>query len=116
MAVLYPVNPALRVGVPSSRQTPLLTNVTEGMATTFSLSQGSLPPGMILNSDGSYSGTPTAGTFDFTLKASNDARQATDAIHVSVVPADYKQAPFRRSGRGEIPPRSQRLCLLRRRQ
>ncbi|MBK9991061.1 MAG: putative Ig domain-containing protein [Verrucomicrobia bacterium] len=93
LAVLYPVNPALRVGVPSSRQTPLLTNVTEGMATTFSLSQGSLPPGMILNSDGSYSGTPTqAGTFDFTLQASNDARQATDAIHVSVVPADYKQA------------------------
>ncbi|MBK9990353.1 MAG: putative Ig domain-containing protein [Verrucomicrobia bacterium] len=91
LSVAYPVNPALRIGIPSSLQTPVLTNVTESLPTTFSITQGSLPPGLTLNADGTYSGTPTqAGAFDFTISANNDVRLATDAIHVSVVPADYE--------------------------
>ena len=91
-SIAYPVCPRLRVGTTSSRQTPLLANATDGVATTISLIQGTLPPGMTLNADGSYSGTPTqAGSYDFTFQASNDSRLAFDAVHVCVVPADYEQ-------------------------
>ncbi|MBK9989409.1 MAG: putative Ig domain-containing protein [Verrucomicrobia bacterium] len=61
------------------------------MRITFTLQQGSLPPGMTLNNDGSYSGTPTQeGTYDFSIQITNDGRQATDTIHVSVVPVNYE--------------------------
>jgi hypothetical protein len=91
-AVAYPSCPQLRVGAASSRQTPIVANATDGSATTFSLSQGALPPGMMLNADGSYSGTPTqGGVFDFTFQAANAGRVAFDAVHVCVVPADYEQ-------------------------
>ena len=92
LSVAYPVNPALRVGMVSSVQSPLVKNSTENLPTTFTLLQGALPPGMALRADGSYVGTPTQeGAYDFTIQVSNDARQATDAVHVSVVPSNYHQ-------------------------
>ena len=45
---------------------------------TWSLDSGALPPGLTLGSDGSISGAPTAaGTFTFTVKASDSQNQYT---------------------------------------
>jgi hypothetical protein len=39
---------------------------------TYSVTSGSLPSGITLNSDGTVTGTPTAkGAYSFTIKASN---------------------------------------------
>ncbi|HYF00546.1 MAG TPA: putative Ig domain-containing protein [Planctomycetota bacterium] len=59
---------------------------------TWSISAGSLPPGMALHpSTGAYSGTPTtAGTYTFTVQAANaagvDRRAYSHTIQAAVVP------------------------------
>ena len=56
-------------------------------AVTWSLDSGSLPTGLTLDSDGSITGTPTAaGTFNFTVKASNGiGADATKTLSITVV-------------------------------
>ncbi|WP_432890039.1 ExeM/NucH family extracellular endonuclease [Kribbella sp. CA-245084] len=55
---------------------------------TVSLAAGSLPPGLNLASNGQLSGTPTqAGTFVFTVRASNAAGSADLVATITVAPA-----------------------------
>lgn len=63
----------------------------EGCATpvTFTLQSGSLPPGLSLSTltgaEGEISGTPTtAGTYSFTLRASNAYGHADQAFSITV--------------------------------
>ena len=52
---------------------------------TWSLSSGSLPPGLTLGSVGKISGTPTtAGTFNFTVKAVSGSNSDTKNLSITV--------------------------------
>jgi hypothetical protein len=59
-----------------------------GTSPTYSVSVGSLPPGLTLNtSTGTVTGTPTAqGSYSFTLRASNTAGEVTQAFTLVVKP------------------------------
>lgn len=51
----------------------------------YRLSQGDLPDGLILHSDGVLSGTPSrSGDFDFSIEVSSDGKTAQQAYSVSV--------------------------------
>ncbi|MDR3001991.1 MAG: Ig domain-containing protein [Fibromonadaceae bacterium] len=53
---------------------------------TWNLTAGTLPPGLMLNLDGSISGTPTtAGTFTFTVKVTNMTGSATRELSITVL-------------------------------
>lgn len=62
-------------GVYGSSFTPLVLTATGGTAPyTFSVTAGSLPPGMSLGADGTLSGTPTAaGSNNFTVTATDNS-------------------------------------------
>ena len=56
---------------------------------TWSLDSGNLPTGLTLGTDGKISGTPTtAGTYNFAVKATNDAGSDTKSLTVTIGPAD----------------------------
>jgi hypothetical protein len=55
---------------------------------TWSLAGGALPDGLSLSAAGVISGTPTAaGTFDFTVQATNAAGTDTQALNIVINPA-----------------------------
>ena len=58
---------------------------------TWTLSAGTLPTGLTLDSDGTISGTPTkAGTYKFTAKAQNSAGNSTKQFTVKITnPSDW---------------------------
>lgn len=57
-----------------------------GVVDSWSVSAGSLPPGIGLGADGVVSGTPTAeGTWTFTVKAIDDSRSDTKTLTLQVV-------------------------------
>jgi uncharacterized repeat protein (TIGR01451 family) len=86
-ALVFPSPPSGEVGVSYS---DLLT-VTGGTSPfTWTISSGSLPPGLSINSStGAITGTPTtAGTFSFTVKVTDSASlSATEATSITIVPA-----------------------------
>jgi large repetitive protein len=61
---------------------------------TWSLTAGSLPPGLALSASGSISGTPTtAGSYNFTIQASDSGgRKASQAFTVSIASPPYLSA------------------------
>ena len=66
-------------------QVPLVVNATTGIATSFSLTAGALPDGLVLNSDGSISGTPTViNAFSCTIQATNGTRTASIVLNYTV--------------------------------
>ena len=83
----YNVPAATTVGTAFGPLTPTLSNETPGVASTYAVSAGALPPGLALShSTGTLSGTPTAaGSFSFTVTATNGARTANAALTVLVV-------------------------------
>jgi N-acetylneuraminic acid mutarotase len=62
--------------------------VASGTGTlTWSLTGGSLPPGLNLTSNGTISGTPTtAGTFSFTARVSNGSSFTERGLSINVLP------------------------------
>ncbi|HEV2637129.1 MAG TPA: putative Ig domain-containing protein [Actinocrinis sp.] len=71
--------------------TVYLDTLTETGGTSpfaWSVSSGSLPPGIMLSADGNLTGTPTAtGTFTFTVKVTDaDNQSATQATSLTVSP------------------------------
>lgn len=61
---------------------------------TWSVASGSLPAGLTLSSGGMLSGTPTAaGSFTFTIRATNAATSATAAVTLKVVPPQQSAMP-----------------------
>lgn len=76
--------PSGTAGTPYSQ--PL--DATGDATITWTLGSGGLPGGLSLSSDGVISGTPAAaGTFGFTVKASNNAGNHTQALSIKVDPA-----------------------------
>ena len=68
---------------------------------TWSVSAGSLPPGVTLNaSTGLLSGTPTtAGTYSFTVKVTDSSGQTnTEAVTLTVIPGPSLSFPAPPSG------------------
>lgn len=71
------------VGMPFSFQVTATNNPT-----AFSLTDGSFPTGIVLNSAGVISGTPmVSGTFDVTLSATNAQGSGMQAFRLTVAPA-----------------------------
>jgi len=61
---------------------------------TYTISAGTLPPGLNLSSGGVLSGTPTApGTFSFTVKAT-DSAASTATANCSIIVTAASAAPF----------------------
>ena len=97
-ALLFPAPPGGEAGVPYSDQ----LTVTGGTSPfTWSVSAGSLPPGVTLNaSTGLLSGTPTtAGTYSFTVKVADSSGQSnTEAVTLTVIPGPSLSFPAPPSG------------------
>jgi len=69
---------------------PDLPHPTGGTSLTYSVTSGSLPDGLVLNSDGSISGTPTAATPGFvavTVTGAVGAASASQVLSIQVVAA-----------------------------
>jgi hypothetical protein len=68
------------VGVPYSLIFQATTNPPNQLL-TWSVAAGNIPPGMSLNPDGQFSGTPTtAGSYSFTIEAAFATSSPTEAI------------------------------------
>ncbi len=93
LGVAAGVAPAISSGTPSAGTVGQAYNfsfaATGTTPITWSLVSGSLPPGLTLNaSTGAVTGTPTsAGTFAFTISASNVAGLVNLSTAISVAPA-----------------------------
>jgi hypothetical protein len=85
----YPTPVAFSQGAPIPTQTPTLGNVDAAFGTSFTLSDGTLPPGLTLKANGTFSGIPTApGTYPFTVTMTNGPRTvATSASYRILSPA-----------------------------
>ena len=69
-------------------QVATLGNATPGVATTYALTSGSLPSGLVLNGDGTITGTPTTpGVYPFTVAATNGTRTASAVVAYTVIPS-----------------------------
>ena len=92
-ALLFPAPPGGEAGVAYSDQ----LTVTGGTSPfTWSVSAGTLPPGLTLNaSTGLLSGTPTAaGTYSFTVKVTDrSGLTATEPVTLTIVPGPSLSFP-----------------------
>ncbi len=86
------VTPRLMVSTPSLPSGTLgaaystKLSVVGGVAKTWSVSLGSLPPGLKLGNDGVISGTPSSqGTWTFTVLASDGSKSDTKQFTISIV-------------------------------
>jgi len=65
-----------------------------GSSSTWSVDSGSLPTGLTLSSAGVISGTPSvAGTFTFTVKATNDGGSDSKTLSIKIDPAAGTTVP-----------------------
>src|SRR5699024_6549409 len=67
----------------------LRTSGGSGARETWSLVSGTLPPGVRLNSDGTFSGTPSAaGTYPITVKVVAGAETLQKALTIPIIDQD----------------------------
>jgi len=86
---------SLANGIVGTTTTPVTIGANGTAPITFSVSAGSLPPGLTLDaSTGQYSGTPTAmGAFNFTISATNRKGSANQAYSQTVLQVPTITAP-----------------------
>ncbi len=91
LTIVTPAAPPGTVGVAYS----LALTATGGAAQSWSVSVGSLPPGLTLSSAGALSGTPTtAGDFTFTVQVKDGARASSKQLTIAVRNALAIAAPI----------------------
>ncbi|MBI1753433.1 MAG: putative Ig domain-containing protein [Acidobacteria bacterium] len=87
LSLAYTTPQTFAVGTAIATQLPTLASETPGVPTTFALTGGALPVGLMLNADGSITGKPTtAGVSTFTVTATNGTRTATATPTYTVIP------------------------------
>ncbi|MDH3307120.1 MAG: Ig-like domain-containing protein [Acidimicrobiia bacterium] len=81
------VSPTVITVVPGDAIPPLLATDAEGDSLTFVLAAGTLPPGVTLNADGTFSGIPTVlGVYVFTVQVCDSGSpQACTTVVLSLV-------------------------------
>lgn len=85
LALSYPSR-ATVVLEPMIKIEPAVANITSDLPTRYTVTQGTLPAGLQLNSDGSISGTPiTLGSATITVEVANAERKAAATFSVSVL-------------------------------
>ncbi len=85
LTLVYATPQTFPPDVAIATQTPTLGQATPGVATAFAVTAGTLPAGLVLNADGTVTGTPTApGTYPFTVTATNGTRTAQAAVSYTV--------------------------------
>ena len=85
LTVSYTTPRTFTVGTPVATQTPTVSNATPGVTTTFAVTSGSLAGGLVLNADGTITGTPNlGGLYVFTVMATNGTRTATSSPSYTV--------------------------------
>ena len=85
LGLTYPTPQTFAPNVAIATQTPTVSNATTGVSTTYTVTSGSLPTGLVLNANGTITGTPTvAGTFTFTVTATNGTRTTSANVTYTV--------------------------------
>jgi hypothetical protein len=88
LTVVYSSPQAFTQGAAIATQSPIVTFDTPGLTTIFAFAGGTWPTGLILNADGTITGSPSAsGVFTFTVTATNGARTATSTPTYTVIPS-----------------------------
>jgi len=83
LSVSYPSEPWFIEGTIISAQRPILANAQGSVS--YTVSKGTIPTGLALNSDGTVSGTPTeAGVFAYTIEAKTPTQSAQAGIAATV--------------------------------
>jgi hypothetical protein len=86
-AIYNPALPPSIVGFPY--EPTLRTSGGSGARETWSLVSGALPPGVRLNNDGTFSGTPTAaGAYPITVKVTAGSETLQKALTIPIVTQD----------------------------
>ncbi|WP_306591579.1 putative Ig domain-containing protein [Geothrix sp. 21YS21S-4] len=88
LVVEYPTPQTFPAAAAIDPQAPILVEGTPGISTSYAVTGGTLPAGLMLNADGSITGTPTApGIYSFTVTATNGARTASETLAYTITPA-----------------------------
>jgi len=87
LALDYTSPQTFPAGTTIATQVPALANPTPGLTTTYAVTGGALPVGLMLNADGTITGLPTTpGVYTFTVTATNGARTASSSPSYTVTP------------------------------
>jgi 6-phosphogluconolactonase (cycloisomerase 2 family) len=67
---------------------PVVSNPVSGATITFAVSGGTLPPGITLNPDGSFQGTPAnPGAYPITITATEGTQTSAFSVLITVLPS-----------------------------
>lgn len=87
LALLTTTLPEAKVGVPYTVQ---LEATGGAVPRSWAVSEGALPPGLVLSAQGTIDGTPTsAGTVAFTLAVTSGAQRVARAFALTVAPPGF---------------------------
>lgn len=104
LTVAYAAPQTVTSGSPVAIPAPDVANGVPGLPLSYAVAAGSLPAGLVLNPDGSLTGTPAApGVYTFTVTVSNGIQTASVTLTVTTLPAgsltlNYAIAPVLTQG------------------